>query len=47
MNGISMTLEHPMIETKPEARIDVRRAVAGGLLAWIIQALVMFLFRNP
>lgn len=36
-----------MTETKSEARIDVRRAVAGGLLAWIIQALVMYLFRNP
>jgi hypothetical protein len=36
-----------MIETKSEARIDIRRAVMGGLLAWIIQALVMFLFRNP
>lgn len=36
-----------MTETKPEARIDIRRAVAGGLLAWVIQALVMVLFRNP
>ena len=40
-----MTLEPPMTDTK--VRIDVRRAVIGGLLAWIIQALVMFLFRSP
>ena len=40
-----MTLEPTMIETKQEARIDVRRAVIGGLLAWLIQAMVMFLFR--
>ena len=36
-----------MIETKSEARIDVRRAVVGGMLAWVIQALVMVLFRSP
>lgn len=40
-----MTPERPMMDTKTEARIDVRRAVIGGLLAWIIQALVMVLFR--
>jgi hypothetical protein len=36
-----------MIDSKNEARVDARRAVIGGLLAWIIQVLVMFLFRHP
>lgn len=37
--------EARMTEVKNETRIDVRKAIIGGVLAWIIQALVMFFHR--
>lgn len=36
-----------MSNLENEARIDVRKAVVGGLLAWVIQAIVMFVYRIP
>lgn len=36
-----------MKDLENETRIDARRALAGGLLAWVIQALVMYLYRLP
>ena len=36
-----------MIKTENETRLDVRNAVIGGLLAWIMQALVLWIFRLP
>lgn len=34
-----------MVDMQDETRIDVRKVVIGGLLAWIIQAMVMFFHR--
>lgn len=35
-----MDMEH-------ETRIDIRKILVGGLLAWIIQALALMVFRLP
>lgn len=32
-----------MVDMPEENRLDVRKALVGGVLAWIIQALVIFL----
>lgn len=40
-------LEPNMIKTENETRIDFRKAVIGGLLAWVIQALVLWIFKIP
>lgn len=34
-----------MRDMETEARLDVRKAVIGGLLAWVIQAAVIFFYR--
>lgn len=34
-----------MRDMETEARLDVRKALVGGLLAWVIQAVVLFFYR--
>jgi hypothetical protein len=40
-------LEPQMIKTENETRLDLRKAVIGGLLAWVMQALALWVFRLP
>jgi hypothetical protein len=39
--------ERAMVDSKNESRLDVRKVLVGGLLAWVIQALVMIVHRMP
>jgi hypothetical protein len=36
-----------MRDIENHARFDVRKALVGGVLAWVIQALVLFVHRLP
>lgn len=36
-----------MVEFEKQSRLDVRKALIGGLLAWAVQALAMFVHRLP